>query len=70
MKNIQAPPELLSLLAGELGAGRPVDIPGLGRFTVHHDHAEMVESGDQLNVSPPYRSVRFDSKPKDSGGGS
>jgi len=65
MKTIEAPSELLSLLAGELGAGRPVDIPGLGRFSVIQIHAEMENTEEQTHITPPARSVRFESERKE-----
>ena len=69
MKNIEAPPEILSLLASELGAGRSVDIPGLGRFSVQKVHAAMEDDGTSVQVSPPARVVRFESERSDVEGG-
>lgn len=69
MKNIEAPPEILALLAAELGAGRDVVIPGLGRFSLETVHAEMEDAGSSVHITPPGRAVRFESAPTDSDGG-
>lgn len=64
MKHIEAPAEILSLLAAELGAGRTVDIPGLGRFSVQPVHADVETRGATLRVSPPGRTLKFTSEPR------
>jgi hypothetical protein len=59
MQHIDVPSEIIELIARELGAGRAVDIPGLGVFSVEHRPARIESADAGVRVYPPSRRIRY-----------